>query len=202
MLGRDRGWQEGICAEFLCKTEWNRWRICSEEIGYFLLLWIVVEKYLGLLNSCCPDNREQRAWAVFKLYHVVASRDVAQCLSWCTPASFHLLLLLHNSLLLLWLFFFHVFYCHNSVLAIVLEIVNVLWKHSARICLSVLYFAFPVVSAQRQRCFGLGGFAEEVNIQVILIQQCACHRKTLLSKDNWCLLPPVHAAKAERRARW
>lgn len=46
-----------------------------------LLLCIVVEKHLGLLNSCCPDNGEQRAWAVFKLHHAVASRDVAQCLS-------------------------------------------------------------------------------------------------------------------------
>lgn len=63
-------------------------------------------------------------------------------------------------------------------------------------------FCFPLVRAQRQRCFGLGAFAEEVNIQVIPIKQCACPRKTPLSKDNWCLLPPVRAAKAEGRAGW
>lgn len=56
-LGGDRVWQECICAMFLCKIGWNRWRICSEELGYFLLLWIVVEKYLRLLNSYRPNNR-------------------------------------------------------------------------------------------------------------------------------------------------
>lgn len=167
-LGRDRGWQEGICAEFLCKTEWNRWRICSEEIGYFLLLWIVVEKHLGLLNSCCLDNGEQRAWAVFKLYHVVASRDVAQCLSWCTPATFHLFLLLQNSSLLLWLFFStsHVFFhCHSSVSA------TVLWnceRFMGALCQDLPFraaFCFPVVSSTKAEllwpwwfCWG-GGYS-------------------------------------------
>lgn len=56
-LGRDRVWQECICAMFLCKIGCNRWRICSEQLGYFLLLWIVVEKYLRLLNSYRPNNR-------------------------------------------------------------------------------------------------------------------------------------------------
>lgn len=59
------------------------------------------------------------------------------------------------------------------------------------------WILLPLVRAPRQRCFGLGAFAEEVNIQVIPIKQCACPRKTPLSKDNWCLLPPVRAAKAE-----
>lgn len=68
-------------------------------------------------------------------------------------------------------------------------------------CTLIVFRLSSCVCMYRRRCFGLGGFAEEVNIQVMQMKQCSRTREMLICKDSRCLSLTMCAAEAEESCK-